>query len=73
MKMVDEVGGLYDVIDDLADHLNIKDPNIVFVRTATGFSQPPIYGVRASFSQMLTSLIPRLDGAYFRDQYNFIQ
>ena len=41
VSMVDEIGGFYDVVDDMADELNLDDPNVVFLRprTDSGFSQ----------------------------------
>ncbi len=39
-KLVDKVGNLYDVVSDMSEELDIKDPNIIFVRSKSKFNIP---------------------------------
>ena len=40
LNVIDEIGGFYDTVDQLASDLNITDPQLVFVRPKTRFTLP---------------------------------
>ncbi|RAP26955.1 signal peptide peptidase SppA [Candidatus Marinamargulisbacteria bacterium SCGC AG-333-B06] len=68
VKIIDDIGGLYDVVDDLAHDLNLEDPEIVFVRSSDPFNFPlSNVNVKAKFHNLVASFVPIFGSSYFQD------
>ncbi|MAQ65069.1 MAG: signal peptide peptidase SppA [Actinobacteria bacterium] len=75
MRIIDDIGGFYDVVDDLANDLNIEDPDVVFIRSSSSFRLP--FGnatVKSQFYEVISSFIPMLGSSYLAEdalQFDF--
>ena len=68
LKIIDDVGGFYDVVDDLANELELDDPEVVFMRSGSTF-QFPLSNVelKSRVFNVISSLFPISNSAYFQD------
>jgi protease-4 len=67
MKIIDDLGGFYDVVDSMASDLNIANPKLVFMRSDNSFKLP--FGGTNIMSKLVTSIssyVPMLNNNYFK-------
>ena len=68
LKIIDDIGGFYDVVDDLAKDLNIDDPEVVFVRSTSSFRFPlSNRNVKSQVYDLVSSLLPILGSSHVSD------
>tara|TARA_Y100001968_G_scaffold114083_1_gene103542 strand:- start:5651 stop:8077 length:2427 start_codon:yes stop_codon:yes gene_type:complete len=70
LKIIDDVGGFYDVVDDLASELRLDNPQVVFMRSSNSFKFPlSNINIKSKVYHTISSFIPMMKSSYFRNDH----